>query len=191
MVNQEDKLTPGVYQGGCASTFTKDLDLDADEILYIGDHIYGDILRLKKDCGWRTAMVIEELENEVNANIKTEPIDLEIDQLMQKKEPLENKLTELMTLKIENPQAIKDNQIEDLQKQIGEIDGQISVLIKKQQSLHNDKWGALMRAGNEESYFAHQVDRYACVYMPKLTDLLKFSPRSYFRSPRRPLAHEI
>jgi hypothetical protein len=96
-----------------------------------------------------------------------------------------------MTLKIENPSAVKENQIDELQKQIGEIDGQISVLIKKQQSLHNERWGALMRAGNEESYFAHQVDRYACVYMPKLTDLLKFSPRSYFRSPRRPLAHEI
>jgi hypothetical protein len=48
-----------------------------------------------------------------------------------------------------------------------------------------------MRAGNEESYFAYQLDRYACVYMEKLSDLTDLSPRTYFRAPRRPLAHEI
>jgi hypothetical protein len=48
-----------------------------------------------------------------------------------------------------------------------------------------------MRAGNEESYLAYQIDRYACVYMPKLSDLLEVSPRTYFRAPRRPLSHEI
>ncbi len=191
MVNQEEKLIPGVYQGGCAEKFTKDLGLYGDEILYIGDHIYGDILRLKKDCGWRTAMVIEELEKEVAANKKTAPIDLEIEQLMQRKEPLETKLTDLMTLKIEKPQQVKESEIDELQKQITEIDAQISSRIKQQQSVHNDSWGAIMRSGNEESYFAHQVDRFACVYMAKLSDLLNLSPRSYFRSPRRPLAHEL
>jgi hypothetical protein len=78
-----------------------------------------------------------------------------------------------------------------LQKTISEIDAQISQLIKKQQSMYNANWGQLMRAGNEESYFAYQLDRYACVYMEKLGDLLDLSPRTYFRAPRRPLAHEI
>src|SRR5690606_24417550 len=44
------EIRPGVYQGGCASVFTDALGLSGDDILYIGDHIYGDILRLKKDC---------------------------------------------------------------------------------------------------------------------------------------------
>jgi hypothetical protein len=48
-----------------------------------------------------------------------------------------------------------------------------------------------MRAGNEESYFAYQLDRYACVYMTKISDLLELSPRTYFRAPRRPLSHEM
>jgi hypothetical protein len=77
-----------------------------------------------------------------------------------------------------------------LQHQISEIDTQISGLIKKQNSLYNDKWGQLMRVGNEESFFANQVERYACVYMSKLEDLLVQSPRSYFRAPRRALSHE-
>ncbi|MGZ5280557.1 MAG: HAD-IG family 5'-nucleotidase, partial [Pseudobdellovibrionaceae bacterium] len=40
MVNHWEKLVPGIYQGGCAEIFTKDLELEGDEILYIGDHIY-------------------------------------------------------------------------------------------------------------------------------------------------------
>lgn len=191
MTNLNDKLVPGVYQGGCAKTFTKELDLDGDDILYVGDHIYGDILRLKKDCNWRTAMVIEELDQEVNSNKKAEPINFDIDLLMKKKEPMEDELTLLMTQKIEKIKPSAEDEIESLQKSIAEIDTQISQLIKKQQSLYNPHWGQLMRAGNEESYFAYQVDRYACVYMTRLSDLLDLSPRTYFRAPRRPLSHEI
>lgn len=191
MTNMEGKLTPGIYQGGNAKKFTSDLDLAGDDILYIGDHIYGDILRLKKDCNWRTAMVIEELNTELESNKKAEPINQEIELLMKKKEPLEDELTEIMTKKIEKAADFNESLIDPLQKTISEIDAQISQLIKKQQSMYNANWGQLMRAGNEESYFAYQLDRYACVYMEKLGDLLELSPRTYFRAPRRPLAHEI
>jgi HAD superfamily 5'-nucleotidase-like hydrolase len=191
MTNVEGKLTPGLYQGGNAKKFTKDLDLQGDDILYIGDHIYGDILRLKKDANWRTAMVIEELDTEIEKNREAEPINAEIEQLMKKKEPFEDELTELMTKKIEKQTEVSETLIEGLQKTISEIDTQISQLIKKQQALYNAHWGQLMRAGNEESYFAYQLDRYACVYMEKLGDLLDLSPRTYFRAPRRPLSHEI
>lgn len=191
MTNYYEKLSPGVYQGGSANVFTKDLDLEGDEILYIGDHIYGDILRLKKDCGWRTAMVIEELAEEVQSNKSAEPINSEIEILMRKKEPFEDQLTDILTNKVDKTNPVNEQKIDLLQKQISEIDGQISGFIKKQQALYNEHWGQLMRSGNEESYFAHQVDRYACVYMPKLGDLLALSPRTYFRAPRRPLAHEV
>lgn len=192
MTNVNEKLTAGIYQAGSAKTFTKDLDLQGDEILYIGDHIYGDILRLKKDCGWRTAMVVEELAHEVQKNADAEPINSEIEIHMKTKEPLEDELTDLMTERTEKKaNGGADQKIDSLQKQISEIDGQISILIKKQQGMYNANWGQLMRAGNEESYFAHQVDRYACVYMAKLSDLLALSPRTYFRAARRPLAHEM
>lgn len=191
MTNQESKLTPGVYQSGNARKFTSDLDLNGDDILYIGDHIYGDILRLKKDCNWRTAMIIEELEQEIVNNKKNEPVMNEIDMLMRKKEPLEDELTELMTKKIEKAFKVDEKRIDVLQDSITEIDTQISQLIKKQQALYNPNWGQLMRAGNEESYFAYQMERYACVYMSKIEDLFELSPRTYFRAPRRPLSHEV
>ncbi len=191
MSNMDEKLTRGVYQSGNARKFTEDLGLSGDDILYIGDHIYGDILRLKKDCNWRTAMIIEELEHELKNNKQNEPIIAEIDTLMKTKEPLEDELTNLMTKKIEKDSAVDEKRIDSLQDQITGIDTQISLLIRKQQAAYNPNWGQLMRAGNEESYFAYQMERYACVYMSKIADLFALSPRTYFRAPRRPLSHEI
>ncbi|MFZ3231243.1 MAG: HAD-IG family 5'-nucleotidase [Pseudobdellovibrio sp.] len=191
MSNMDEKLSPGVYQSGNARKFTADLGLDGDDILYIGDHIYGDILRLKKDCNWRTAMIIEELEHELENNKIAEPIMQEIESLMKKKEPSEQELTDLMTKKIEKETKVDEKRIDQLQDEITAIDTQISQLIKKQQALYNPNWGQLMRAGNEESYFAYQMERYACVYMSKVQDLFDLSPRTYFRAPRRPLSHEF
>ena len=191
MTNVDEKLKPGVYQSGNAKKFTTDLNLEGDDILYIGDHIYGDILRLKKECNWRTAMIAEDLLEEIAQNKKAEPIIHEIDTLMKRKEPLEDQLTEIMTLKYEKTEKVDDSQIDKLQKEINEFDAQISQLIKKQQLLYNPNWGQLMRAGNEESYFAYQMERYACVYMSKVEDLFQLSPRTYFRAPRRPLSHEV
>lgn len=191
MTNVNDSLALGVYQGGNARKFTSELGLDGDDILYIGDHIYGDILRLKKDCNWRTAMIIEELDDEIENNRKAEPFIQEIDALMRKKEPLEDELTDLMTKRYEKDNSVDTKRLNELQDIITETDAQISQIIKKQQSLYNPNWGQLMRSGNEESYFAYQMDRYACIYMSKIGDLFAQSPRTYFRAPRRPLSHEM
>ena len=191
MTNFDEPLRKGVYQGGGAEKFAKDLGIEGDDILYIGDHIYGDILRLKKDCNWRTALVVEELGEEIQAYKKAQPHSSEIRVLMERKAPLERVLVDLISTKIETGQTADEHKVQDLQAQITDIDKQISGLIKKQQSMFNPHWGEIMRAGNEESYFAHQVDRFACIYMAKIGDLLELSPRTYFRASRRPLAHEL
>lgn len=191
MKNYEGKLRPGVFQGGCANQFSADLGLKGDDILYIGDHIYGDILRLKKACNWRTALVIEELEQEVENYRKVQPGFAEINRLMNQKEPLEKNLVDLISQEIETGVKVDESILLDLQSQITSFDEKISELIRIQQTAFNPFWGEVMRAGNEESFLAHQVDRFACIYMATLSDLLKESPRTYFRAPRRPLAHEI
>ncbi len=191
MTNIDEKLKRGIYQGGGAEKFATDLEAEGDDILYIGDHIYGDILRLKKDCNWRTALVVEELHAEIERHKVASPFHSEIQVLMDRKEPLENRLVDLITQKIETGVDGDEGVVTDLQSQITDLDKRISALIRKQQSVFNPYWGEIMRAGNEESYFAHQVDRFACIYMAKLADLFQYSPRTYFRAPRRPLAHEL
>lgn len=191
MTNMDSKLEPGIYQGGSANVFTNDLGAEADEILYIGDHIYGDILRLKKDCAWRTALVVEELAEEINKERKAAPILEKVNKLMDRKFPLEIKVDKLISQQIETNSKVHDEQIHSLLGEISEIDKAISPLIKEQQQGFNPYWGEVMRTGIEESYFAYQVDRFACVYMTKLEDILAISPRTYFRSQRRPLAHDL
>ena len=190
MTNYDAELVPGIYQGGCAELFEKSLGLSGEDILYIGDHIYGDIVRLKKDCNWRTALVVEELGNEIKKMQKVKPWQDEIRKLMEQKQPLEEKLVQLISSGIEDC-IDNTNSINKIQEAIEKIDNRISSLIEKSKIAFNPVWGEIMRAGNEESYFANQVDRFADIYMAKLSDLLSISPRYYFRSPRRPLTHEV
>jgi HAD superfamily 5'-nucleotidase-like hydrolase len=191
MTNPSGKIITGVYQGGCASKFTEDLGLSGDEILYIGDHIYGDIVRLKKHCNWRTALVVEELGQEIKSQKKALPIENKIVVFMERKIALEEKYIELHTKDIESGIQKHESEASDLQKQILAVDTDITKLLQEEQTFYNPKWGRIFRTGAEESYFAYQVDRFACIYMEKLSDLLQQSPLTYFRATRRLLAHDL
>ncbi len=54
-----------VYSGGNAAFLEEKLGHSGDQILYFGDHTYGDILRSKRSLGWRTAMIVPEVGHEV------------------------------------------------------------------------------------------------------------------------------
>ena len=56
-----------IYEGGNLQDVERALGATGDEVLYVGDHIYGDILRSKKDSAWRTVMIMQELETEIAA----------------------------------------------------------------------------------------------------------------------------
>lgn len=191
MNNHNSQLVPGIYQGGNAKKMTEDLNINGDEILYIGDHIYGDILRLKKDCNWRTALVVEELGEEIASQVNAQPIENNINQLMEIKQQVEQRYVDLCTLSIDEGTNKYQTQIDTLQQDISKLDLQISTLIQQQSAFFNPKWQRVFRAGAEESYFAYQVDRFACIYMEKISDLLEHSPMTYFRANRRLLAHDV
>lgn len=190
LTNYDADLVPGIYQGGYADHFEKSLKVDGEDILYVGDHIYGDIVRLKKDSKWRTALVVEELSSEIESLLKANPLQLKIQELMTTKAPLEAEVIKLSSLEVEKGED-HSSVIKKLQEESMKIDQQISNLIQQVQMIFNKYWGQTMRAGNEESYFAYQVDRFADIYMPTIADLLATSPRTYFRAIRRPLAHEL
>lgn len=188
MTNLEGPVVPGIYQGGNAKTLTHDLNLQGDEILYIGDHIYGDIVRLKKDCNWRTALVVEELGDEIKRQQKAQPIEFEIIELMNIKQDLENQYAWEHPHRHDPASKVK---IEQIQTKINELDAKLSHLIHEQEKFFNKKWGRIFRAGAEETFLAFQAERYACVYMEKLVDLLQLPPVTYFRAYRRLMSHDI
>lgn len=191
MTNQHGPLKPGVYQGGSANQFTHNLNLRGDEILYIGDHIYGDILRLKKDCNWRTGLVVEELGSEIRAQQAVMHLEHKIAEKMAEKENLEQEYVELQFQSLPDKTPEVESRLQSLHNQTLEIDQQVSQLIANQETYFNPMWGRIFRAGAEESYFAYQVERYACIYMEKLSDLFAVSPYTYYRAHKRLLAHDV
>jgi len=70
------------------------------------------------------------------------------------------------------------------------LNSRISECIGQYKAFFNPYWGEILRAGSEESRFAEQVEKYACIYMTRVSDLYKYSPRTYFRPDRRIMPHE-
>jgi HAD superfamily 5'-nucleotidase-like hydrolase len=191
MENYDKKLVPGIYQGGTANKLEKDMDLQGSEILYLGDHIYGDIVKLKKSCEWRTALVLEELDSEVDAYKSTKKISIEIDQLMEQKIVLEKEVDALYSKEHEFNQKVAKDDVFSKFNEIEKIDKQIGNNIKTYESNFNSYWGEVLRAGVEPSIYASQIERYACIYMTKIADFNQFSPRNYYRPKKRKMAHEL
>lgn len=191
MTNVEGKITKGIYQGGFAGRLQKDLGLDGDEILYLGDHIYGDVVSIKKTFHWRTALVLDPLGEEIAAITNSAPIQLEIDKQMTIKESLEHRLNDLDLRKNELGEDIPKEELNVLFAEIDKVNSSISELLEQHKKFFNPYWGEMMRAGLEESRFADQVEKYACIYMTKVADLITYSPRTYFRPFRRTLPHEL
>ena len=107
------------------------------------------------------------------------------------KKDIEQEYIRILTKNIEHKNIENEQTLHELQTKISRIDHDISKLLEEQQTFYNPKWERVFRAGAEESYFAHQVDRYACIYMEQLADLLEYSPLTYFRANRRLLAHDV
>lgn len=191
MTNHFGKIERGIFQGGWAGKLQHDLELEGDEILYLGDHIYGDVVSIKKTFNWRTALVLEPLEEEVAAVKASAGIQTKIDNLMTKKEELETTLNDLDLKRKEDKHEVDRKEINQLFAEIEKINETISGLLEDYKKHFNPHWGELMRAGQEESRMADQVEKYACIYMAKVSDLLAYSPKTYFRPIKRVLPHEL
>lgn len=190
MKNHFGEIENGVYQGGCAQTIQKSAGLTGEQILYLGDHIYGDVLQIKKTCNWRTALVIDELIAETQALEKAATINNEINDLMKQKIELERKLDDLFDKDIEKGRKPDKEKVNEHFQKIEKVDKQIGKLIRKNTAFFNKHWGETMRAGVEPSRLAGQIEKYACIYMSKVSDFIDFSPRTYFRPKKKTLPHE-
>ncbi len=72
-------LVPKVFQGGCWLDLHRMLGVAyGDRILYVGDHMYSDILRSKRTLGWRTCLIIPELEHELRIAQQEKELQAEI-----------------------------------------------------------------------------------------------------------------
>ncbi|OGK11012.1 MAG: hypothetical protein A2W80_00340, partial [Candidatus Riflebacteria bacterium GWC2_50_8] len=121
----------GLYQGGNASILEKHLDLKPSEILYLGDHILGDVVTLKETIGWRTGLVVQELAEEVPILEKTQLLHQKISDLMAEKERLEDQSLELrekMWLKAGDQDSAR-KKWEEIKAKLIKVDDEVRDLI--------------------------------------------------------------
>lgn len=191
----------GVYLGGHAGLVEAHLGLAGEEILFVGDHVFADVNVSKSLLRWRTALVARELETEFKALDEFKPAQDEIERLMQEKEWLEFQNTQyrvgMMRLQLgygPRPKWTLDQvrqKVEELRARLAELDLRIAPLAKRSSELVNPRWGLLMRTGNDKSHFAKQIERYADIYMSRVSNFLIHTPFMYLRSPRGSLPHDM
>jgi len=68
-----------IFQGGNWLHLQSMLECDAGEqILYVGDHLFSDVVRSKRTLGWRTALIVPELDSEMKIYESTRKIEQQI-----------------------------------------------------------------------------------------------------------------
>jgi len=189
----------GVFFGGNARLVEESLGLSGDEILYVGDHLYGDVHYSKALLRWRTALILQELESEVRALGEFLPTQRRLGELMKEKEHLEAQLSALRLAALRQREGYaepmftvenSDSAIEETRNEIIALDDVIAPLAVAAGRLVNETWGLMMRAGADKSLLARQVERYADVYTSRVSNLLYPGPYATFRSDRLDLPHD-
>jgi hypothetical protein len=203
-----------VYEGGNLHDLERALGAAGDEVLYVGDHIYGDILRSKKESAWRTAMIIQELETEVLAHDSCHEDFARSEYLEDGRDRLEDELRFYQTRykelsrRIEHPNAAAKTNglgaadaeaertrikraIDRVRGRLRAVDSELQAIERRVDQRFHPFWGSLLKEENEESSFGAQVEEYACLYTSRVSNFLLYSPQQYFRSPRDEMAHEL
>ena len=69
-----------IKKGNC-ETFSKFIGSRGKDVLYVGDHIFGDIIKSKKQSAWRTFLVVPELNQELKVWQEKRELFTQIEQL--------------------------------------------------------------------------------------------------------------
>jgi len=186
-------LEPGhVYFGGNARLVEESLGISGGQPLYVGDHLFGDVHVTKDVLRWRTALIVRELEAEIASAIDFAADQDRLEELMEMKTELEQRQA---WLRLQRLSRSKDGRLSSelsrVTNRIFELDEQVAPLARASSEMGNALWGPLMRAGNDKSLFARQVERYADVYTSRASNLRYATPFGYLRAARGSLPHDV
>jgi HAD superfamily 5'-nucleotidase-like hydrolase len=194
-------LEPGtVYVGGDAQLVESSLDISGAEILYLGDHLFGDVHVSKEILRWRTGLILREMESEIQAMESAREAEARLTELMVRKTELDARLARLRLERQRvqhrygpkprtGPEELEAS-IRRVNDESQNVDAEIAPLARAAGELGNPTWGLLMRAGNDKSLFARQVERYADVYTSRVSNFMAQTPFAYLRAARGSLPHD-
>lgn len=208
-----------IYEGGNQIGLQSAIGVAPDEILYVGDHIYGDIVQSKKTSGWRTALVVEELEREMLVRADYRVALEEVRALSEQWE----RLSEEVSNQRYHQRGLRQLEVEDVvaayaargdargAEQVGVELAEIKARAKARYDrlrAHEDSvadyvkarsaevdmafnryWGSVFTERYDASFFGAQLEHYACMYTSRVSNFLFVSPSRYFRAPHGEMPH--
>ncbi len=197
-----------IYRGGNLTAFERLTGSSGEAVLYVGDHIYGDILKSKKTSMWRTCMIVQELEDEItylesraeeiDSLAEVEGLQARLDDEVQRRKVKLNQLERRIDRAAEGADVsaleeefkVTKGELDRLRKALKECVGLTRLLEGDVEHGFNPYWGLHFKEGNENSRFGEQVEQYACLYTSRVSNLVYYSPMHVFRSPREAMPHE-
>eukprot|EP00058_Branchiostoma_floridae_P023526 XP_002609016.1 hypothetical protein BRAFLDRAFT_114849 [Branchiostoma floridae] len=162
-----------VYCGGNSELLSEIMGAKGKDVLYVGDHIFGDILKSKKSHGWRTFLVVPELAQELH--VWTDKQDL-----FSRLQNFDKLLADVYRELDSRSKDIPD--ISSLQKAIKEVTHEMD--------MSYGMMGSLFRSGSRQTYFASQVIRFADLYATSFINLLYYPFSYFFRAPHVLVRHQ-
>jgi len=169
------KLEKGkIYVEGNLTTLVAMTNWSGNDVLYIGDHIYGDLADLFLKHGWRTGAILEEVEDEINI-INSEGFQKAI------------RWINILQWLIDQLQVIPGPEAGALMKNwVAEREEERT----KSRDYFNPYFGSIFRTYTVPTYFHRRLARFADVYTSNVCNFLNY-PMDYRFFPRRmALPHE-
>lgn len=199
-----------VFRKGNLKALQKLLEAPGERTLYVGDHIYGDILRSKRSSTWRTCMIIPEMEQELDALETVREDMFKYHRLFTKREALEIQLNyqqRLLTSLLnfdeltsksapDQPERLRvlaglaERNVAELRTALRRTEDALYATDNTTRKACNERWGWLFKEGPIHSVFGEQIEQYACTYTSRVSNFLSYSPSHYFRASRDLLPHE-
>lgn len=199
-----------VYTGGSLRDLERALGVGGERVLYIGDHIYGDILKSKKSSTWRTAMIIPEMADELQRLEGVRENRIKAERLFQNRLRLEVELNYqqrlLMSMMgfmesgceqdglqgpdMEEARRAGEANVAGIRDELDDVSQELAETRRKVLGPFNPLWGMLFKEGVAQSIFGAQVEDYSCLYTGKVSNFLSYSPDQYFRAARDTMPHE-
>lgn len=162
-----------VYSGGSSDIVCDLLGVKGKDILYVGDHIFGDILKSKKRQGWKTFLVVPELTKELH--------------VWEEKKNLFEELKRLDVILAELYKHLDSGS--GVSPDINTIQMRMKVLTYRMDMSYG-QMGSLLRSGSRQTLFASQLMRYADLYSSTCLNLLHYPFNYLFMAPPVLMPHE-
>lgn len=200
----EENLKKKVMSGGNIQDFHRMFGVLGREVLYVGDHIYGDIMRSKKDSLWRTCLIIKELSFDIKTSMHNFEFFHGLSQIRQEQALLDKRLMRLRTLlgllknKTHNSEQqslliipeIKTH-IKSLTNRLQRLKLRYALLNRELENRFHPVWGRLFRESQELSRFGAQVRQYACIYTDHIRNFLRYGANHTFFAHKERMSHEL